>query len=128
MTDLAQTWVLELPFTAPLTLNARMKWQHAHAVKKPWREAACVLARSAKIPRCQRVEIVLWYTPKDDRARDPLNLVAALKLCEDGLVDAGVIKDDSNVAGHVPVMPEITSKGPLRPGGNRLWLTVTRLA
>lgn len=123
-----QSWVLELPFTTPVSLNDRMKWQHAHAVKKPWREAACLLAKAAKIPPCKRIEVVIWYTPADNRARDPLNLVASLKLCEDGLVDAGVIPDDSNVAGHVPVMPEITSKGPLRPGGNRLWLVVTRLA
>ena len=56
-----RVWVLELPFQTPVSLNDRMKWQHAHAVKKPWREAAAVLARAAKIPPC------LLYTSPSPR-------------------------------------------------------------
>ena len=72
------------------------------------------------------MEIQLFFTPADSRARDPLNLVASLKACEDGIVDAGVIADD-DFRHHTSVMPVITEKGPLRPNGNRLWLVVTQL-
>lgn len=123
----ARSWVLELPFTTPLSLNHRMNWQQKARITKPWRDAAHVLARAARIPACQRVRIELFYTPRDDRPRDPLNLVASLKPVEDGIVDAGVIPDDS-ARHHESVMPVITPKGPTRPGGNRLWVVVTRLA
>jgi crossover junction endodeoxyribonuclease RusA len=41
--------------------------------------------------------VTLIYAPRDKRRRDPLNLVASLKACEDGIVDAGVIPDDTPV-------------------------------
>lgn len=125
--QVGEQWVLEMPFQTPLSLNDRMQHIVKWRTKTPWREAAHTLARAAKIPPCRRVEIALWYTPKDDRARDPLNLVEALKVIEDGIVDAGVIPDDSQKY-HTSVMPQITKKGPLRPRGNRLWVVVTRLA
>ncbi len=121
------SWLLELPFTTPLSLNDRMIWQVKAKAIKPWRKAAHALAKAAGIPPCQRVRIELYYTPRDNRARDPLNLVATLKAVEDGIVDAGVIPDDSSRY-HESVMPKITEKGPGRPRGNRLWVVVTRLA
>lgn len=123
---LGQRWTLELPFTAPLSLNHRMNWAVKAKATKPWREAACVLAKAANIPACNRVSIELFYTPRDARIRDPLNLVASLKPIEDGIVDAGVLPDD-NPLHHESAMPKITPKGPPRPGGNRLWVVVTRI-
>ncbi len=118
-------WVLELPFTKPLSLNtSHGKWIMRHLAVKPWREAACTLAQAAKIPACRRITVQLNYIPRDDRPRDPLNLVASLKAIEDGLVDAGVIPDDSNRY-HTSVMPQIAKKGPARANGNRLWVVVT---
>lgn len=120
-------WVLELPFTAPMSLNDRMPWQVKMGHTKKWRHAACLLAKAAEIPACERVRIQLCYTPRDSRRRDPLNLVQSLKAIEDGLVDAGVIPDDNQLH-HESVMPVITPKGLAREGGNRLWAVVTRLA
>ncbi len=116
--------MLELPFASPLSLNDRLNWKLKWVKTKPWREAACTLAKAQHIPPCRRVEIQLWYTPRDVRARDPLNLVATLKAVEDGIVDAGVIPDDSSRY-HTSVMPKITKKGPPRQGGNRLWVVIT---
>lgn len=117
-------WLLEMPFQRPLSLNDRDIWQVKFGKIKPWRTAAATLARAAKIPRCARVTIELFFTPGDNRARDPLNLVATLKAVEDGIVDAGVIPDDRG-AWHTSVMPVIMPKGPLRPTGNRFWVIVT---
>ncbi len=122
----AGSWVLELPFTTPLSLNDRAHWRAKAAVTKTWRDAALVLIRAQRVPACGRVRVALFYTPVDNRARDPLNLVASLKAVEDGIVDAGVIPDDS-MRYHTSVMPVITAKGPLRPSGNRLWVVLTRL-
>lgn len=88
-------WLFDLPQTAPMSLNDRHTWQQKARLKKPYREAANILARAAKIPPCEKVRVTLIYTPKDRRRRDPLNLVATLKLVEDGLVDAGVVPDDT---------------------------------
>lgn len=121
-----RVWVLELPFTSPLSLNDRMHWSDKAARTRLWRDAAHVLARAQRIPRCGRISAQLMYTPRDARRRDALNLVASLKACEDGLVDAGVIVDD-DAAHHTSVMPVITAKGPVRPSGNRLWLVITEL-
>ncbi len=117
-------WLLEMPFTAPLSLNDRLAWKVRWVKTRPWRKAATELAKQAGIPPCRRITIELFYTPRDDRARDPLNLVASLKAVEDGIVDAGVIPDDSSRY-HTSVMPQITRKGPLRPGKNRLWVVIT---
>jgi crossover junction endodeoxyribonuclease RusA len=120
------TWILELPFSKPLNLNEhrRQHWAKKRADIAQWREGTFWLAKAAGIPPCDRVTIQLKYVPADNRRRDPLNLVAGLKPCEDGLVDAGVIPDDSGKF-HTSVMPVITEKGPPRKNGNRLWLEVT---
>ncbi len=123
-TALARTWTLELPFTKPLSLNDRMTYWAKAAQTKLWRDAACILARHQRVPALPRITAQLFYVPRDDRRRDPLNLVASLKACEDGLVDAGVIVDDSQRY-HESVMPRIVPKGPARKSGNRLWLVIT---
>jgi len=117
-------WVLEMPFQRPLSLNDRDIWQVRMGKTRPWRKAAATLARAAKIPRCQRITVELYFTPPDRRVRDPINLIPCVKAVEDGLVDAKVIPDDRG-AWHTSVMPVITPKGPLRPGGNRFWVIVT---
>ncbi len=121
-----RTWVLELPFVQPLNLNShrRQHWSIKRQDIRQWREATYWLAKAAGIPPCERITVQLMYTPPDNRRRDPLNLVAGLKPCEDGLVDAGVIPDDSGKF-HTSVMPVITDKGPLRKNRNRLWLEIT---
>lgn len=113
-----------LPFTKPLSLNDRMKWQVRAALTRPWRKQAKEAAQAAGIPRCNKITVRLHYVPVDDRPRDPLNLVASLKAIEDGLVDAGVIPDDSNRY-HESVMPVITKKDVPLAGGGRFWVVVT---
>ena len=88
-------WMLRLPITTPLSLNVE---QH-HAVRakkvKEIRDAVAQLARAAGIPECKKIRVTLIYTPRDKRRRDSLNLVKTLKACEDGLVDAKVVPDDT---------------------------------
>jgi crossover junction endodeoxyribonuclease RusA len=76
------------------------------ALVRSWREAARALARGENIPALGKVAIELHYAPKDKRRRDPFNLVPTLKPIEDGIVDAGVIPDDTPEF-SVPTVPVI---------------------
>ena len=89
-------WTLDLGEQRPLTLNGQRRnpYVHARAVKH-LRRLTWALACNARIPRLGRVQVELHYAPRDKRRRDPMNLVATLKPCEDGVVDAGVIPDDT---------------------------------
>lgn len=88
-------WTLELPFIVQLSLNDRQHWALKAKHVKEWRDAAHVLAKHARIPSCRRVLVELHYLPRTNQRRDPDNLVASLKPLVDGLVDAGVVADDT---------------------------------
>lgn len=88
-------WRLELPFTTQLSLNDRVHWAVKMKLVKEWRDATHVLARAAKIPACRRIQVEFHYVPRTNQRRDPDNLVASLKPCVDGLVDAGIVPDDT---------------------------------
>lgn len=57
---------------------------------------------SSHIPRMDKVKIRATYYPPDNRRRDMSNLFLTVKAAVDGLVDSGVLKDDSDkyVRGH----------------------------
>ena len=111
--------------TVPLSLNHRMHHMVKAKKTREVREMANLVARAAKIPACTKIRVTLVYTPKDKRRRDPLNLVATLKACEDGLVDAGVVPDDNPLYVE-SVMPLIDAPESKLEGG-RLALLVERV-
>jgi len=125
MTTLVRSgvWELELPFTKQLSLNDRQHWAVKAKHVKEWRDAALVLARAAKISPCRRIKVELHYEPRTEQRRDPDNLVASLKPLVDGLVDAGVVADDTEayVERAWPVIHRATGK----PG--RFWMRVEAL-
>lgn len=119
-----RTWTFELPLHKPLSLNGSRGQHYARArLVKTVRWRAKVAAIEARIPACGRVAIELHYAPRDLRRRDPFNLVATLKPVEDGIVDAGVIPDDTPQYSEptVPVIDEPTGQ----PG--RLYVVVREL-
>ncbi len=118
-----RTWSLELPFNAPLNLNARQHWAVRAKAAAEWKDAAIVLARAAHIPHLQRFTVVLHYAPRDRRRRDVDNLVVALKPLVDGLVQAGVCEDDDHTR-YVLSSPQICEPTGLR---GRLWIDVIDL-
>lgn len=122
-------WWLGLPFDPKDTpnLNRREHWAKEARLRREWRQAVALMARSARIPAYERVLVALHYAPAMIRRRDPDNLVAALKPAVDGLVDAGVIPDDTPefVVRDMPIIePPIT----LPPFAARLALYIERLA
>jgi crossover junction endodeoxyribonuclease RusA len=111
-----RTWTIVLPLTAPLSLNDREHWAPKARKIAQLRSDVLVLCRAKKIPRLERVQVQLYYRPRDRRTRDAENLVATLKPCADGVVDAKVIPDDCEPY-LTPVMPKllppVPGKGPL---------------
>lgn len=90
-------WVLTLPWgTPPLSLNDRIHWSTKSTWTKTLRQTAWALAKQAKIPPLPKgCQVGLVYEPPDRRRRDEDNLFATLKPLADGLVDAGVVADDT---------------------------------
>lgn len=109
----------------PLSLNARMHHMVKAKKTREVRDMAAMMTRAAKVPACRKIRVTLVYTPKDRRRRDPLNLVATLKACEDGLVDAGVVPDDNPLYVE-SVMPLIDAPEGKVDGG-RLALLIERV-
>jgi crossover junction endodeoxyribonuclease RusA len=88
-------WRLDLPMTKPLSLNSRQHYlARARAVAAVRRDTRD-LALLAGLPALERCAVAVHYRPRDRRRRDALNLALTLKACEDGLVDAGVVPDDT---------------------------------
>lgn len=92
-----RTWTIRLSpddTKPPLSLNDRSHWRVKAKTTKRVREW---VAQSAwySVPPCAAAVVELHYVPRDARRRDRDNLVATLKPCMDGLVDAGVIPDDT---------------------------------
>jgi len=123
------TWTITLPYRRPpLSLNDRGQSIGARkkkaALVKQIRADVAVLVRAADIPSLDAIHVRLHYQPCDNRRRDSDNLVATLKPCIDGLVDAHIVPDDCD--------PYVDWSRPrIHPAAidraERLWLEVTPL-
>ena len=89
------SYVLDLPNLPTWTANDRGHWSQRAETVAWWRSLTAQAARKAQLPTLGRVAVTLAMTPADRRRRDPDGLAGALKPALDGLVDAGVIADDS---------------------------------
>jgi crossover junction endodeoxyribonuclease RusA len=120
----ARTWTVDLGERRPISMNGQRghPYAYAAAVRRLRRDAGW-LTKAQNVPRLERVEIELHYAPKDHRRRDPMNLVPTRKAVEDGIVDAGVIPDDTPQYSRpaVPVVDEPTGK----PG--RLYVVIREI-
>jgi Holliday junction resolvase RusA-like endonuclease len=86
------------------------------------RQAAYLCAKNAKVPHLARAHVIAEYRPPDRRKRDSHNLFLSAKAAVDGLVDAGVLTDDSDEYLTGPDM----RPGPIEKSG-RLVLHITEL-
>jgi crossover junction endodeoxyribonuclease RusA len=104
----------------PLTHNDRLGWRARAPKVRTIRQQVRAHARNAKIPPCDHITVTLHYAPGDKASvTDAPNLTATSKPAIDGLVDAGIVPDDTDR--HVREVTPIIHKG---PGPRRLWLEV----
>lgn len=106
----SRKWTLNIPAPAAfMSLNDRRHWAHRAKLTRLWRSAAHVYARQAKLPKgLPAAHTEVRVVKATGRAYDVHNLVPTAKACIDGLVDYGLLADDSN---------EFLTGPDLRPGG-----------
>lgn len=85
---------VETPWTSPpLTANQRFHWRKKAALTKDVRQWARLLFRTTTLNAPITVQLD-WHV-NDKRRRDEDNIVPTLKAICDGLVDAGLVPDDT---------------------------------
>lgn len=115
------TCTVQLPAgLALVNANKRMHRMRQAELTRGIREAAAVLA--AGVPAMRRAHIIAEYRPPDRRRRDVHNLYPSAKAAVDGLVDVGVLPDDSD---RYLIGPDMRC-GDVEPAG-RLVLHITEL-
>lgn len=93
-----RTWEIRLPWrTPPASANDRDHWRVKARKVADIRDAGRVLTlRALPLLMAPRIAVGLTYVPRDKRRRDPDNLVVPLfKALVDGIVDAGIVPDDT---------------------------------
>lgn len=116
--------VVVLRFPAPESrcpsMNDREHWTVANSRKLLWQQAAYYAAVGAKARDLPRCEVSIELPVKGNRRRDPHNLFPTVKHLVDGLVQAGVWRDDT---------PEYvrTVEPTLVVGGTEVVITLTEL-
>ncbi len=121
MTATGQTYRLDLPWPRPpLNHNDRLHHMAEAPIKAEIRETVGWLAKAAKIPPAERIIVQLHYAPGRKGRQDPMNWTRTTKPAIDGIVDAGVVRDDDTEHVHEEP-PDILF--PPEPGP-RCWLTV----
>ena len=90
-------WTVPLPAGMAL-LNANRRHHHHTRARltRELRGTALVYTKAARVPHLERAHIVVEYRPPDKRRRDVHNLFPSAKAAVDGVVDAGVLTDDSD--------------------------------
>jgi crossover junction endodeoxyribonuclease RusA len=112
-------WTLDLPYERPpLNANQRLHWAKKAALTKQVRAASFYAAKSAGVLRCDKVRVTLTWFVRTTTRRDADNVVPTLKALCDGLVDAGIVSDDTPDQ-MVKVMPVIVYR-PNQPAGLQL--------
>lgn len=87
-------WV-PLGTKAWINANHRYHWRVKAAMTKTWREETGWLAAASLHPMDQ-AQIICELSFADRQRRDPANWAPTAKACVDGLVDAGILVDDSH--------------------------------
>lgn len=116
-----RVWQIEMPFTRPLTLNHRMHYMVRAKLTAEIRAAAGEMLELMEVPPLEHLRCWLAYSPRDNRVRDPINLISTLKACEDALKDCGIVPDD-NPRFVESVMPVILPKNDEKRG--LIWLII----
>lgn len=98
----------------PTLTNAvhNMHYRKASADRKLWRGMGKKAAETAEIPPLAAVKVTCWGVYPGGRLPDPDACAPSLKGVLDGIVDAGVIPDDTGQYVHgILYVPAVKEKG-----------------
>ena len=80
-----------------LSMNERTHWAPKASKVKQWRTLAKITAQNEHLPKgLQRVHVTCTVHKTNNRVYDVHNLTPTAKAIIDGLVDYGLLDDDSN--------------------------------
>jgi crossover junction endodeoxyribonuclease RusA len=132
VTTVTETRTFTLTIPAPaiwLNANQRTDLRRQTPDRRAWRDAGRVYAMQAKLPKLQRAHLLAELRFSDERRRDVHNLYPSIKALVDGLIDYGLLPDDSH---HYLVGPDLRygPRVPKRVGGvsGEVFLTITDLS
>lgn len=116
----ARQWTVRV--TAPaqfLNTNKRLHGRAAAQTVKAWRDAGNTHARAAKLPALGKARITATLHFTDRKRRDDHNYFPTVKALIDGLVDYGLLPDDSReyLLGTTICGGEPVAKAPFGPAG-----------
>lgn len=95
--DTPRQWVIAVPpGTILLNTNDRLHWAKQNRIKQNIKTIAHQLAVIQRVPRLERATVGGLLHQPDKRRRDPHNWSLTFKECVDGIVAAGVLRDDSS--------------------------------
>ena len=115
-------WRIVLPDEKPpLSLNQSGHWARYSPTKRRLRAFAAVAATDLGIPHLDHLYTRLVWRPPDNRRRDEDNVILTAKPLWDGLVDAGVVADDTSRF-MSKLMPRILPGD--KAAGPRVWLDI----
>lgn len=120
--------IVNLPYDKPpLTANKKMHWAEEAKRRRKIRGDMAWLMKSTRnhidpLTPGQKLRVQLIYTPATHRRRDTDNLWPTLKPLCDGLVDAGIVPDDTP---EYMVKPEPIIEPVAKRHRNRLRLELT---
>lgn len=92
----ARSWTLVIPVSVWLNVNQRRHGKAVAVYVKQLREDARTYARAARLPGLGRAHILAVLQFRDNRRRDAANYHPTVKPLVDGLVDHGLLPDDSH--------------------------------
>ena len=95
---MSRSWELT-HYARPMTANKYRTLHHQVRLRydREWREAFFALALEAKVPPLKAIRVIVQQTQAKGLLPDPMSCTAAVKAGVDGLVDAGVIPDDTGI-------------------------------
>lgn len=120
---MTRSWRVDLPNLELLSLNDRMHWATKAVLVSQIRFEANWQARLSGLPTgLKRARLEMHFIPPDRRRRDATNLVATFKPIEDGLVDYGLVPDDTPeyLSTSMPIIDP-----PAKQCDSRIYLIIT---
>ena len=117
------TYEMSLSFQRPpLNMNDRMHWAKKAKITKSIRQEVYIRAKAARLRPCKHLTVRFFYRPRDKRRRDPANCISSQKPIVDGLVQAGLVPDDTAeyVTETIPTLVE-----PIKGQPGKGWVELT---
>lgn len=100
--------------------NSRQSWRAKYAETTKWKKAV-FFATKGKLPPKPLKKVRLKYTRCSSNKMDWDNLVISFKAIQDGLVDAGIMRDDK--VKNIPELP-VYEQNMAKKGEGKVWIEI----